>query len=168
MSFYRTTCGHPVLPLLFTLFFLLCLPLFYTFFYDDISYFYIICVPLASMKWMAFFGKKLPCSHVVPQNDMRKKAIVKCRSIERHADILFYPFFSPVCLTVLTPFYIVFYPAFLVFLYTLCSPRLDGMDDLFWRKSCPVRMSFHRTTFGNSDFRMSFHRTTFENLVKRG
>ena len=32
--------------------------------------------------------------------------ILKCRSIERHADILFYPFFLPLLLAALTPSYI--------------------------------------------------------------
>ena len=93
---------------------------------------------------------------------MRKKTMVKCRSIERHANILFYPFFLRFFITVRTPFYIVFYNLFQYF-YILCEP-LASMDWMaFLEKSCPVRMSFYRTTFENCNFRMSFYRTTCEN-----
>ena len=88
--------------------------------------------------------------------------MVKCRSIGRHANILFYPFFLRSFLTVLTPLYIVLYND-LQYLYILCGPLASMEWMAFLGKSCPVRMSFYRTTFENCNFRMSFYRTTCEN-----
>ena len=119
-----------------------------------------------------------------------------CRSIERHLTIVFFrmSFYGTTCengncqmsfyrttcghpvlpllFTLLSycayPFLFIFLMFFQYF-YILCVP-LASMEwmTFFWKKSCPVRMSFHRTTFENCHFRMSFSRTTFENWVKRG
>ena len=54
---------------------------------------------------------------------MRKLTIFKCRSIERHADILFYPFVLPF-----------FLPCLPLLLYFFLTPRLDEMNGILGRK----------------------------------
>ena len=89
--------------------------------------------------------KQLP--NVVLSNDIRTSCFT-------HS---FYLFFL-LCLPLRIYVFMKIFRIFICFAYP--SPRCNGWHCL--EKSCPVRMSFHRTTFENYFFRMSFYRTTCE------
>ena len=57
-----------------------------------------------------------------------KMAIVKCRSIERHADILFHPFFLPFFSCYAYPFLYSFLSRLYAFVSALWTPRLDEIE----------------------------------------